>query len=382
MNNKGRFCALLSLLLLAVTVCVGAEPDDAMRQGIKVRLPVPVVITSEVFSPRSAVLGAMTTLENPARHRATVVMRNTLYDPFGKTVALGEREITLRASMRGKAAQKVTVDKPMLWSPADPALYTLVTEVWQDDEMLDRRQHTAGFTAISLMSAGQAMVNGQQMPLKILTVSGHDDTVLRRTIRLAALSGANAIIPADTLMIDILASATDREGLLLIVPEMQRSYGAAHPSLIKADSAQLSCVMAAAIPSDSIINAGGFPTPGFAAVASRWGGDTTFAARYASVPSSAGSPVALRLFAEQPSMSVADFKPAYVVAELVDARGNVCGETDMPVTFTVKGEAPRTIATTNGRAWIALSGTHRKGRLDILASAPGLSAARTSIDIF
>lgn len=381
MINIRRIGLMLSLLLLAVVAGIGAGRDDTMRQGIRVRMPQPTVITSEVLSPRSVVLGALTTLENPARHRATVILRNTLHDPFGKIVAKGERDITLRASMRGKAAQKVAVDKPMLWSPDDPALYTLVSEVWQDDVMLDRRQHTAGFAAISIPAYGQAIINGQQTPLKSLSVNARDDASLRRTVRLAALAGANTIIPADTLMIDNLAAATDREGLLLIVPKMKRSFGAAHPSLVMVDSIPLSSIVADAIPSDSIIGADGFPTPAFAAAAARWNGDTSFARRYASA-SSPGTPVALRLFAEQPSMSVADFRPAYVVAELVDAGGSVCGDASAPVTFTLKGEAPRTVSAVNGRACIALSGAYRKGRLDISATVPGIPPARTSIDIF
>lgn len=383
MIKNRRIFTVLSLLFLAVGAGMGAASGDGLRQGIRVRMPVPTVITSEVVSPGSVVLGAMTTLENPARNRATVVMRNTLYDPFGKPVAKGEREITLRASVRGKAAQKVTVEKPMLWSPEDPALYTLITEVWQDNALLDRRQHTAGFAAIVLPQTGYVMVNGRHTPLKGVTVARHaDDTALRRVLRLAAIAGANAIIPADTMMIDNLAAATDREGLLLIVPRLGRTFGAAHPSLVTADSALLCSVMANAIPSDSIIGADGFPVSSFDAIAARWDGDRSFAARYASPPARGETPVALRLQAEQPSMSVADFRPAYIVAELVDSDGKVCRGADLPVTFTVRGESPRTVVTTGGRAWIALSGAHQKGRLRIAATAPGVRGARTSIDIY
>jgi len=168
-----------------------------------------------------AVRGAVVN-DGPAPKRLRVV--NTVTDASGERVA--EATSTLAAAAGAKAEFRQTlpaVRSPHLWSPANPYLYTVTTEVYDGDALVDRVENPLGFRWFRFDLAHGFFLNGEKLTLR--GTNRHQDlegvgSALSnaqhlRDMHLIKEMGANFVrlahYPQDPAVLD----AADRLGLLV-----------------------------------------------------------------------------------------------------------------------------------------------------------------------
>ncbi len=59
-----------------------------------------------------------------------------------------------------------TLKNPLLWSPAQPHLYTVVTQLWQGNDLIDETQHRIGYRWFSFEPYGPFYLNGERLLLR------------------------------------------------------------------------------------------------------------------------------------------------------------------------------------------------------------------------
>lgn len=101
-----------------------------------------------------------------------VSVRCHIEDADGKTVASGEQIISAQPRAATKSKMVLTVTDPKLWSVDEPNLYTMITEIVQDGEVIDAYPVTFGFRTIEYTINGM-FLNGR--PIKLKGVCAHED---------------------------------------------------------------------------------------------------------------------------------------------------------------------------------------------------------------
>ena len=143
-------------------------------------------------------------------------LRQTLLDMKGNKV--GETE--------GKTAalQRITLEKPRLWSPDSPYLYTLVTELCVSNKVVDTVTTKTGARAISVDTKKGFQLNGETIKLKggcahhdcgLLGAAAYDRAEERK-VQLLKKSGYNAVRCAHNPPSPSFLDACDRLGLMVI----------------------------------------------------------------------------------------------------------------------------------------------------------------------
>src|SRR5262249_2633516 len=150
---------------------------------------------------------------------SAAVLHSTILDASGATVAQ-EASPAVDAAIE----QTLTVDDAQLWSVEEPNLYTLVSEVLVDGELVDSEKTTFGIRSIAVDAQNGFRLNGVPMKFKGGCVH-HDNGLLgaasydrseERKIELMKASGYNAIRCAHNPPAPAMLEACDRLGMLVI----------------------------------------------------------------------------------------------------------------------------------------------------------------------
>ena len=162
---------------------------------------------------------------NDAHGNATLMVRNTLFDPTGKPLQTREQKLRLKAGeTRGFDGTFGKIADPMLWSPENPQLYTIKTVLInpETDEVLDEKSHNVGLRWFSFDGNKGFSLNGK--PYKLRGVNRHqdqapvgvalDDEAHRRDIHLMKDLGCNFIRISHFPQDDALLEMCDKLGLL------------------------------------------------------------------------------------------------------------------------------------------------------------------------
>ena len=103
-----------------------------------------------------------------------VVLRSCVEDLDGKAVAGTESKLLLENMHPGqRAAQRIKLSKPRLWSDRTPELYQLRSTLLRDGHRLDETVTTFGIRQLKFDSNRGLLVNGQ--PIKLKGVCLHQD---------------------------------------------------------------------------------------------------------------------------------------------------------------------------------------------------------------
>jgi len=137
---------------------------------------------------------AVLKVASEARGSSAAVQRHSLVDAAGATVASTEAPASETAPLT------LTVASPSLWSPENPVLYTLVSELVMDGAVLDRKETRTGIRTISVGSDGFKL-NGQSRKIKGVCLhhdlgplgAAFNKSAFRRQITLLKEIGCDAI---------------------------------------------------------------------------------------------------------------------------------------------------------------------------------------------
>ena len=152
-----------------------------------------------------------------------VEVRHTIYDPKGNAVADHGHSFVCTDKVC-RDSQTLSVDGPNLWHTDDANVYTLATEVYQDNTLVHAEKNNFGFRTIDFDPDNGFMLNDERIKLK--GVCQHHDlgalgaamnvTALKRQLSLLKEMGANAIRTAHNMPDPLLMDLADRMGFLVV----------------------------------------------------------------------------------------------------------------------------------------------------------------------
>lgn len=230
------------------------SPLDFASSGTYLRTP---SVTRE-----RATLEIENLLNNRTAEEKNLRLEVVLFAPSGEKVEVLSQQLRLDAQAHNqKALSHITVANPTLWTPDQPALYTVVTKLWEGEHLRDESRHTTGFRFFKFDPEQGFFLNGS--PLKLIGTSRHqdfkdkgyalEDTYHLRDVELLKSMGGNflriAHYPQDPMVLEmcdklgILASVeipivnaiTESEAFLqqsLLMAEEMVKQQFNHPSLV------------------------------------------------------------------------------------------------------------------------------------------------------
>lgn len=123
-------------------------------------------VTTPVVSRDSARVVVRAAITNEAAVSRTVQLQHTVSDARGQVVATVSGEVTLAAHATETVTQQLPlVRTPHLWSPDDPYLYRVHTDVVQNGRLIDRVTNPLGFRWFRFTGTGFEL-NGQKLVLR------------------------------------------------------------------------------------------------------------------------------------------------------------------------------------------------------------------------
>jgi beta-galactosidase len=165
-----------------------------------------------------------TTIANDAGSDQEVTLRTRVVSPRGKTADSVELVETIPAGARRDVEQELAVSRAALWSPDDPHLYRVETELRVGRHVADSLTTPFGIHSIEVDAVSGLRLNGERIDLRGGCVH-HDNGVLgaasfdraeERKVELLKANGFNAVRCAHNPPAPAFLDACDRLGLLVI----------------------------------------------------------------------------------------------------------------------------------------------------------------------
>ncbi|HTV47186.1 MAG TPA: glycoside hydrolase family 2 TIM barrel-domain containing protein [Phycisphaerae bacterium] len=167
---------------------------------------------------------AEVTVENKTEQDKNVIVRCSVLDPQSLQVAQISGNLYVPFDSDATVKLSTIVDKPGLWSPESPMLYTLVTDVESEEETTDRVVTPFGFRTIQFDPHKGFLLNGK--PYLIKGVCLHQDTIGVGTampesiyayhLKLLKNLGCNAIRCSHNMQAPEFLDLCDRMGFLVM----------------------------------------------------------------------------------------------------------------------------------------------------------------------
>ena len=183
-----------------------------------------VFVETPVVSEAKATVRIRGTLVNATGGPRRVRVVNRVFDPEAREIAV--LQSTVRLPARGSASFDLTSGRllrPRLWSPDDPALHRVVTEVHDGGRLVDRVVNPLGFRWFTVDPERGFMLNGRQHALH--GTNRHQDRegfgnalpnwVHREDVRLVKDNGFEFLRLAHYPQDPVVLEETDRIGLLV-----------------------------------------------------------------------------------------------------------------------------------------------------------------------
>lgn len=155
----------------------------------------------------------------------TLTYKIKVISPDGISVSnLAESNFTLLPNKDKTFSDNINISNPVLWEAANPSSYTIVLEVWRNENLIDRTRRS--IAVYSLMSGGDSLLfNGYSFELKGVTYipSNRDYGNLKtydgmeRDIKLIKEAGFNAVRFSKVVPHPYYLSLCERYGLLAFI---------------------------------------------------------------------------------------------------------------------------------------------------------------------
>ncbi|MDX2432366.1 MAG: beta-galactosidase GalB [Bacteroides sp.] len=223
--------------LIAVRVNNSQQPNSRWYSGSGIYREVRLVVcdavhvaqwgtyirTPEVNIERASV-SVQTEILNQEEKEVKLLLRSVILNPQGKKVSDLSTETEVPAGASTSLDQQMEVDKPELWSPDHPLLYTMKTEILMDGKVVDRVSTPFGIRHFEFDAEKGFFLNGESM--KIKGVCNHHDLgalgaaayprAMERQLELLKAMGCNAIRTSHNPPAPSLLDLCDRMGFLVM----------------------------------------------------------------------------------------------------------------------------------------------------------------------
>lgn len=123
-------------------------------------------VTTPQVSDKEATVSVCTSVKNEGAALAEIKVISSLLDAEGNRVGETTSVLPISKDSVGTYQQTVKVVSPILWSVNNPYLYTLETEVWVDDKLVDTYETTTGIRSFEFSADKGFVLNGEQVKIK------------------------------------------------------------------------------------------------------------------------------------------------------------------------------------------------------------------------
>jgi beta-galactosidase len=181
-------------------------------------------VTTPSVTAAVATIAVKTELRNRRPGAANVQLRTSILDGAGRRVAMVERSAAIDADGVASVAGELTIKRPLLWHIDHPYLYSLVSEVLEHRQVVDRYQTAFGVRSIVFDQHRGLLLNGR--PVRIHGVCMHHDLgalgaavnrrATERQLQILKAAGVNAIRTSHNPPSPELLEYADRLGLLVM----------------------------------------------------------------------------------------------------------------------------------------------------------------------
>ena len=207
-----------------------------------------VYITTPRVSRASADVRVRGTLANDGRTTRQLRVVNTVVDAAGRQVATASTSVSAPAGGTAPFSQSLpSVANPRLWSPDQPYLYSIHTDVYDGSTLRDRVTSPLGFRWFSFTPTGGFSLNGEKLQLR--GTNRHQDydrlgsalpnALHRRDLEIIKEMGANFLRLAHYPQDPAVLEAADRLGLLIWEEIPVVNYITVDPGFTERSAAQL-----------------------------------------------------------------------------------------------------------------------------------------------
>ena len=172
----------------------------------------------------SAHIHTRTAITNTSEQKQTAQLVSAILDHHGREIVRWKSDLQIMPGQVYIDEQIHAVQHPLLWSVENPNLYTLQTEIYQQQHLLQKQQSAFGIRSIQFNAETGFLLNGKSMKLKggcyhndngPLGAVSYDRAEERR-VELMKASGFNAIRCAHNPPPPAFLNACDRLGMLVI----------------------------------------------------------------------------------------------------------------------------------------------------------------------
>lgn len=123
-------------------------------------------ITTPSVTAEKALVKTGVRTANGSGEEKKVVVSIRLKNSTGTEVASAEQEVLLPAGETRTVDLETGVNAPALWSPDQPALYTMEVQIREDGKVLDSVEERFGFRSIAFSAEEGFLLNGEPVLLK------------------------------------------------------------------------------------------------------------------------------------------------------------------------------------------------------------------------
>lgn len=183
-----------------------------------------IFIHTPQVSESNAQVAVQSTLLNQDAEEAIVLVTSTVLDPEGREAASISGQAVIPPGASLSLNHLLELDMPELWSPDSPTLYTLVTDLRMDGELVDRVRTNFGIRHFEFDAKKGFFLNGESM--KIKGVCNHHDLgalgaaayprAIERQLELLKAMGCNAIRTSHNPPAPVLLDLCDQMGFLVM----------------------------------------------------------------------------------------------------------------------------------------------------------------------
>jgi beta-galactosidase len=223
--------------VIAVRVDNSQQPNSRWYSGCGIYRNVWLTITSPVYvdhwgtyvtTPEikqdCATVNVLTKIKNETPETATIQLKTSIKNREGKTVSSEISEEQLNAGSAKEVTHQIALSKPELWTIENPYLYTIVTEILQEQKEIDQYETPLGIRSFSFDPDKGFFLNNK--PIKIKGVCMHNDLgclgaavntrAIERQLELLKEMGVNGIRCAHNPPAPELLQLCDKMGFIVM----------------------------------------------------------------------------------------------------------------------------------------------------------------------
>lgn len=201
----------------------GIYRDVFLWEGGDVRLePWDMFISTDSIGDGSAKIRLKYQIS--ADKSTSVNVKFTVVDSFDNVVAAASGDLSVTAGEKTEACMILEVENPLLWDTENPNLYSLKTEIFEGDELLDEAVNSFGIRTVTISAEDGMMLNGKSIKLRGGCIH-HDHGVLgaaafpaaeERKVRLLKEAGFNSLRMAHNPPSLAMLETCDRLGVIVM----------------------------------------------------------------------------------------------------------------------------------------------------------------------